>query len=105
MGIPPQTLGWIPTPSYARGQRWEFWCLGVTGRRTYVGRVWHNPYDVIEAFLSVPRFRNLKGPFESVTDAAAAIETEWVKYLRRARPVRRAWQKARKAARREKRCG
>lgn len=103
MGIPPQTLGWIPTPGYARGQRWELWRLGVTGRRTYVGRVWHNPYGVVEAFVSAPSFKNLRGPHADVRSAAVAIETEWVEYLRRARLVRRAWQKARKAERREKR--
>ena len=81
------------------------WRLGVTGRRTYVGRVWHIPYDNIEASVVVPTFRNLKGPFETLRAAAEAIEAEWMKLLRQTRPVRRAGRKVRKAERREKRRG
>jgi hypothetical protein len=104
MDKPPQTLGWIPTPGYARGQRWELRLKGVTGRVTYVGRVWHNCHGKIEASTHVPEYRALQGRFETLHQGAKAIERSWRAYLRKVRPVRRVWKKAEKEERRG-RCG
>lgn len=105
MSQPPKRLGWVPTRCYPEGGRWELWLRGVTGRVIYVGRVFHNPYDVIEASMSVPTFGNIvrRGGFATLGAAADAVETRWRQYLRHARPVRRAYRRSQKEARLERR--